>query len=85
MRYNDNYKKQWMNGGNGKTVLVLLLIFAFPLGLAVLWRESDLHNTVKVAITAFWGAVVCAFIVVLCVTTVEYDEGNIISSSVNYD
>ena len=77
MKTKTNYKERWLRGGNRNKYLILLIIFAFPIGLYIMWQESDWRKWVKIAITGAWGCAVLCALILLAATSLDYDEGSV--------
>lgn len=74
---NRAYKRKWLTGDRGKWILIALLVFAFPVGLYLMWDEGKWPRWTKALITAGWAAVVITGIVVMIVTPWSYDTGSV--------
>ena len=71
------YKRQWLSGDMGKWLLIGLLVFAFPVGLYVMWDEGKWENWVKWLITAAWAVIVVLGIVLMIAAPWSYDVGSV--------
>ena len=69
MAYSSNvsrrYKRQWLVGSNGKWLLIALLVFAFPVGLYIMWDESKWKLWIKIAVSVLWAAVIITAILLV--------------------
>ncbi len=64
-RTNRRYKRQWLVGDKGKWIEIALLVFAFPVGLYIMWDECDWKLWIKIAISTLWAAILIAMAVML--------------------
>ncbi|MBR4235580.1 MAG: hypothetical protein IKR85_05910 [Clostridia bacterium] len=73
----NTYRRKWLVGDNGKWVLIALLVFAFPVGLYLMWSEARWRLWIKILVTAAWGAVLLVGIPYAVNNSLEYDKGSI--------
>ena len=66
MAKNSKYKRQWLVGSRGNLLLIALLIFAFPVGLYLMWDESKWRTWVKTAVSVLWAAVL---VIMVCLSS----------------
>ena len=69
--------RAWLYGQHGTLLLILLIIFAFPVGLYIMWDEADWKLWQKLIATAAWVLMFAAAIVTVTGISMKYDEGNI--------
>ena len=74
MRIKDDERWQWLNNEHGDLILGLLTVFAFPLGLTIMWTESRWPTYRKVLISAAWALILCFGIYIAVTTTLGYEE-----------
>ncbi len=71
---NRRYKRQWLVGDRGKWILIALLVFAFPVGLYIMWDEGRWKTWIKIAVSVLW-AVILVFAVVRIAGVEEPESG----------
>ena len=52
------YKRQWLVGDKGKWILSALLVFAFPVGLYIMWDEGRWKLWIKILVSLLWAAII---------------------------
>ena len=62
---------------HARALLILMLIFAFPLGLYIMWSEARWENWKKWTITGAWVLVIILCIVLVARSDLTRDEGSV--------
>ena len=73
----SRYKRQWLVGDEGKWLLIVLLVFAFPVGLYIMWDESKWKLWLRILVSVVWTAII-VFAIVLLTGVTEPDTGGIV-------
>ena len=77
------YKRQWLVGSRGNWILIALLVFAFPVGLYIMWDEGKWRLWIKIAVSALWTAILI-FMIVRLADTHEPESGGQAVTKVTY-
>ncbi|MBQ3667666.1 MAG: hypothetical protein II920_00420 [Clostridia bacterium] len=76
----SRYKRQWLVGDEGKWLLIVLLVFAFPVGLYIMWDESKWKLWLRILVSVVWTAII-VFAIVLLTGVTEPEKGSVVINS----